>query len=629
MEMGTLEHARAADENARSIKLQISVGAVSVDRLIRGFVCVLLAGVAALVVWAGTADYTLRVQSTTPTFLALVNELGEHPLTKQSPFLGNPDVETRQATPYMQTLGFVWRFLGGSQAAPVSLARLLTLIGIGVFGLTLTAVFFYARRLAGSRVAWLSLPVLLGLFGPAHVVWASDLTLHGAVYSAFFPSTLAIGLALLALLALEQPAAVWLAVSAFLAATTLLVHPLTGLLLCALATADSCRRAVRGEPSYLRSPIALAGGFALASLWPAYSIDHALAQSGLGGLHLICVCVALPCCFRLGALQNLATSAARGASGLLRRVERPGATLALALLGAAGVVALGVWEWLLIGHGPAGSARAAIYWMDGRWRWPLLFATGTVGLAGLVRLARRGRLVPAAWFGGCFTMGVAGALGAAIPAWPTLLLLCQIPLAIGVAIALVAAGGRLTSSLIASALSFSLAVKVLTLVALPSTFTYLGAPAQQIWSLGKHIPPGPGLIASDPDTSYFLPAVTGHSVLTVRADRTGSAREQILAERGYRLLRRYWSGRSDWWQAAQVMWDRGVRYVVVQKSTLLDPAQLEGFPGHSPRRSAAQLSRRLGNYIYENGRIGKLLYDSPRYAVYRLEYSKLFPTEDD
>ncbi len=107
--------------------------------------------------------------------------------------------------PYMQALAFLApRARASTPAPPSRLGRFLALVGIGVFAFALACVFLYARRRAGSTAAWVSIPVLLVLFGPAHVIWASDLSLHGALYAGFFPQTLAIGTLLLTLLALER-----------------------------------------------------------------------------------------------------------------------------------------------------------------------------------------------------------------------------------------------------------------------------------------------------------------------------------------------------------------------------------------------------------------------------------------
>src|SRR5207249_11366519 len=97
-----------------------------------------------------------------------------------------------------------------------------------------------------------------------------------------------------------------------------------------------------GERPFLRAPIASVGGLALALLWPAYSIDRALEQTGLRGLYVVALCAALPCFFRLSPLNRLTALATRRALAILRHVEQPRATLVLAVVGAAGVAALSV-----------------------------------------------------------------------------------------------------------------------------------------------------------------------------------------------------------------------------------------------------------------------------------------------
>jgi hypothetical protein len=623
----TLEHpALDRAERARAnVVIRVQKGAEAVDGLIRVGVSTILAGLGVGIVWAAVVNYPLRITGDLPTFLALINEMGEKQAAPQSPFLDSGSLSTPHATPYMQTLALLWRFLGGASTNPVALEKLLTLVGLGVFGFVLYAVFLYARMLAGSRVAWITLSVLLGLFGPANVLWASDLTFHGAFYSSFYPQNLALALALMTLLVLERSTASSLLVACTLVAATLLVHPFTGLLLFALATIQSCRHALRGEMEYARTPVAVAGGFALATLWPAYSIDQALAGSGLRGLYAVSLCAALPCLVRLWGVHTGLGAVTRFASRILRWVEEPATALVLALVGAAGVVALAAWEWRLVGHPRVASSHVTVYWVDDRWRWPLMFAAGTIGLAGLVRLARRGRIVPALWFTGSFAIGVAGAAGLPVPVWYRFLLLCQVPLAIGVATAVAAAGARFATSIVAVTFSFTLAVKVLTLVALPASFSYFGSPLQQTWSLGRHIPRGPGLIASDPDTSYFLPAVSGHRVLTFPKGHAGSPQELALSQDGYELLRRFWAGGPSWWQAGQEMWQRGVRYVVVEKHTTLEPKNIADFGWktaiiHMPAQRAE-----LGRYFYENNRVGDVIYDSDEYVVYRLDPGKLLP----
>src|SRR5262249_9059927 len=155
--------------------------------------------------------------------------------------------------------------------------------------------------------------------------------------------------------------------------------------------------------------------------------------------------------------------------------------------------------------------------------------------------------------------------------WYRFVLLCQVPLAVGVATVVVGARRR-TTLVVAITFALALTMKVGTLLWAPPTVSYFGQPLQPTWSLGEHIPRGPGLVATDPATAYFVPATTGHRVLTVSKGHTTSAGELVAARNGYALLHRYWAGRADWWEAAQEMWRRGVRYVVVEKHTTLDPA---------------------------------------------------------
>ena len=114
-----------------------------------------------------------------------------------------------------------------------------------------------------------------------------------------------------------------------------------------------------------------------------------------------------------------------------------------------------VWELALVhrlpGSRPASRSTGSTIAGAGRCSsWP------DVGISGLARLARRGHVVPAAWFAGCLGLGLLGAVGLPIPVWYRFLLLCQIPLAIGVAAVLAGAGGDENDSRIVLA-TFSLA----------------------------------------------------------------------------------------------------------------------------------------------------------------------------
>src|SRR6185312_7002590 len=88
--------------------------------------------------------------------------------------------------------------------------------------------------------------------------------------------------------------------------------------------------------------------------------------------------------------------------GLAARLDGPTTEFVLATVGAAVFTALCLWERLLVGNADAlASPRLAIYWVEDRWRWPLMLALGTVGILGLLRLARRGSFALPVWFAGC------------------------------------------------------------------------------------------------------------------------------------------------------------------------------------------------------------------------------------
>jgi hypothetical protein len=585
----------------------------------------LLGAVLLLAVRAWSSGYALRVTSDTPSFIALVGDMARRPFQAQSPFL-DADVATQHATPYLQALAFAWRLAGGESPAALELGRFLAVAGTVVFGLTLWCVFLYVRRLAGTTAAWVSIPVLLGVFGPPHVIWASDLSLHAALYAGFFPQNVALATVLLTLLALDRRSSRSLVLACALAATTMLVHPFTGVLLCVLATAEACRLALASDPAARRAPIALGAGFWTGALWPAYTLDRAFAETGLRGIVFVALCVGAP--FGVAALhtRRVLPASGRALVRLGRLLESPRTAFRLALVGMAGTATVAVWELALVHAPPAESARLAIYWVDERWRWPLMLAAGTVGLSGLARLARRGQIVPAVWFAGCFGLGALGALGLPLPVWYRFLLLCQVPLAVGVATVVAEAPRSRTAALVGATFALTLSVKVFTLVAAPPTVSYFGTSLQAVWTLGKHIPPGDGLVATDPATAYFIPAVSGRRVLTVDKGHVSSRRELALADDGYRLLHRFYAGGPDWWTAAQELWRRDVRYVVIEKHTTLEPETLAGFIWQTAALRTPEQRRALGVYFYENNRIGTLVYDSPDHAVYRLDQAKLFGT---
>jgi hypothetical protein len=597
-----------------------------------------VASVFVLELWAIRVNYGLRVTSDTPTFLALLREMTLHPLQPVSPFVPGAALQTSHATPYMQGLAWIWDHAVASHDAaghpltdPVAAYRFLALVGVGVTAALLHACFLWVRRSAGTRAAWISIPVLLLLFGPAHVIWAGDLTFQGFLYASFYPQTLALALLLYTLVLLQGDARLLrTAIAVVTVAATMVVHPFTGALLALLLATEGAWRAVRGG-DWIVPSFALAAGYLAAAQWPAYSLDHALAVAGPSGGLLVAVCVVLPFVVWLFARTMRALGLLPPARSLAAS-EANGGDVVLLRFAVAGLVLVGllaVWEvWLLLQPLPdplVHSNRLALYWVEDRWRWPLMFAAGAAGLVGLTRLARRGMALGALWFAGCFGIGIAGIAGAPLPVWWRFLLFCQLPLALGVADALARSTSSAAKRVVGVTFAFVFVFKVATLVALPKQFTYWGSPLQPAYALGSVLPPGPSLVVSDPFTAYYVPGASGHRVLSVTKAHVGSEEELSASERGYRLLHEYYIG-NDWWAAAQEMWKRGVRYVVVEKHTSLAPTTLADFStGPTPLIRTASQRRQLGTYFYRNNRVGTLIHDSPTYAVYRLDPGKLFP----
>src|SRR6185437_10612269 len=113
--------------------------------------------------------------------LAIVQRLAETPFHSISVFMRAPTVDDPHATPYIQGVALLWRVLGGSDAGPrpVELTRMLQFVGVGATIFVLHAFFVWVRRQTDRRTGLIALPVLLLLFGPAHIIWAGDLTFHG------------------------------------------------------------------------------------------------------------------------------------------------------------------------------------------------------------------------------------------------------------------------------------------------------------------------------------------------------------------------------------------------------------------------------------------------------------------
>jgi PST family polysaccharide transporter len=595
-------------------------------------VLTLLGGLLVLDVWATRTSYGLRVISDAPSYLAIVRDMAIRPFEPISAFLRTPVIEESHATPYTQALAWLWQHFAPHDAAglplpePVELGRFLAMTGFVVGGALLAAFFVWVRRHTGTREAWLSLPALLLLFGPAHVIWAGDLTFHGFLYGGYFPQTLALTLLLASLLVTEgRPCAQRYLLGTLTAAATLLVHPFTGILLAVLLATRGCWLAFERRSGWHMGGWCLVGGFLLGQAWPSYSLERALGEAGVPGRWLIGACALAPVVAR-GVPHSLPRPG--GIAPLLRAFASRRLELPLAAAGLTIVLGLAAWEsWLVRqpSHDPLiHSNHLSLYWVEDRWRWPLMLAAGTVGLQGLARLALDRIPLPAFWFVSCFGIGVAGALGMALPVWWRFLLFCQLPLALGVAVWFEESRRGWARRLVLGTFAFTAVFKALTLLALPATVTYFGTRLQDSYRLGQIIPRTPGVVATDPFTSYFVPATTGHRVLVVTKAHVSSSQELADAERGYRLLHRFYMGR-DWWQAAQAMYHRGVRYVLIEKSTSLRAPDLQAFStGPTPLVRTPLDRRLLGTYYYRNNRVGKVIYDRRPYTLYKLDPKKLF-----
>ncbi|MSO94777.1 MAG: hypothetical protein EXQ81_03160 [Thermoleophilia bacterium] len=588
-----------------------------------------IAALLALEVVAINSSYGLRVISDAPSYLALLPRMAARPLEPVSAFFTTSTLAENHAGPYTQALASLWNVIGGDTWNAGQLPRFLGLVGLGTTLLLLHATFVWCRSQAGSRAAWITLPVLLVLFGPAHVIWAGDFTFHGFLYAAYYPQTVGMALMLYTLVVTEgPPRRLGIGFGSTLVCATLLVHPFTGLLLCVLLlvrgiVAANARRAGWGAGSKC-----LLIGFTVAQVWPSFSITQALGESGVHGALLVAICTLGPVAGRVAPPvgNRLGHAYRRVLEGLSSR----DAILALAVAGVGTLVILAGFEVLLFGQPNPDplvhTNRLSLYWVEDRWRWPLMLAGGWVGIVGLARLALKTTALPLVWFGGCYLVGIAGAVGLPLPLWWRLLLFCQIPLALGVAV-LLADRQRIPRPVVlaTAGLIGSGTLKILTLVLAPATITYFGTQLQPSYSLGTIVPKAPGIVASDPFTSYFVPGATGHRVLVVTKAHVTSQAELEQAQRGYQLLHRF-AMDNDWWDAAQTMYRQGVRYVVVEKSTSLRAPTLERFStGPTPLVRTQSDRALLGRYFYRNNRVGTLLYDEEPYVVYRLEPKKLFP----
>jgi hypothetical protein len=578
--------------------------------------------------------YQLRVTADTPTFLALIRDMGLHPLTKVSVFFGNSSSDSIHASPYLQVLGWIWKAVASPSQFwnPISLGEFAAIVTIPASLFVLAMLWLYVRRLAGTTAAWASIPIVLSLFGPAHVIYAGDMSLNGFLTTGYFPSTVATGFLLATMVAVDVRRPWPTALAVLLTALTLTSDPFAGLVLVLVLILYACATVAKDPRERWRTPLIFAGGAALSVAWPAMNTLAAYSKSGAPLPGLVLVAFAAPNLW-------LALRRRTGLAGLLARARRldPGPIFErrVAELGLWATAALIVWALYVMGHWPSGvpalrSYRLGFYWNDQRDRWLLLLLPGACGLLGLWRATRSGRPVPFMWFALIFAVGLLGAIvhlatGHELPLYYRLILASQLPLAIGAAVFVVRHRRRAAVAIMVLTLTAAFGYKVVTLEAEPVNLNYFGAQLGTLWSFHRIIPPGPGLIATDPSTGYYMPVTTGHRVLAFSKGHADSGTEQTQAEAGYELLRGVYRGTGPQAAAAlRRMWALGVRWVVVEKFTDFDPgSQQQLFAAPYNSLITAPDVNRMATYNSRLAAVGVQTYDDQEFTVYRLVKRRL------
>ena len=449
------------------------------ERRAAGLSLLSVLGVVALQIWAATNSYALRVIGDTPTFLTLIRDMGADPMTPVSTSFGTAATESIHASPYLQALGLLWKAVApaGKFDDPFALGQFVAFVSIPMMLFVLGMFWLLANQVAGRTAAWLSIPVLLMVFGPVHVAFPSDLSVNGFLYAGYYPTTFATGLTLAALVLLRRPSIVRALATIPLVALTVTTDPLNGATLVALATVLACR----SKRDAIVIPLALAGGFLLAEAWPVFDVFDAFADSEVPVPALLGGAFVAPWVWLAirPALRRPGAWLARRSIG--ERVE-----VGVAVLAALAAIALAAWGVYAMIHYPGdepllSANRLGFYWNDQRYRWLLLFAPAMIGLLGLLRLARRGQPLLLLWFTGFYAFGLLGSvgelLGVYVPLYYRFILLCQIPVAIGVACFLVRHKSALAARLTGATIVLVLLFKVVTLTGVSKRLTYFGAAA--------------------------------------------------------------------------------------------------------------------------------------------------------
>jgi hypothetical protein len=580
-------------------------------------------GVVALQVWAATNSYAMRVIGDTPTFLTLIRDMGANPMEPVSTSFGTAGTESIHASPYLQVLGLLWREVApaGKFDDPFALGQFVAFVSIPMTLFVLGMLWLLVNRLAGRTAAWLSIPVLLMVFGPVHVTFSSDLSVNGFLYAGYYPSTFATGLTLAVLVLLHRGSIPRALAAIPLIALTVTTDPLNGATLVALATVLACR----GRRDAFLVPLTLVCGFTLAEAWPVFEVFGAFADSKLPvPALLIAGCVAPWAWLAIRPrMRGLGAWIARRSIG-----ER--AELSVAVVAILATAALAAWGVYTMVHYPGDEPllvanRLGFYWNDQRYRWLALFAPMMIGLLGMVRLARRGQPLALVWFSGFYAFGAVGSvgelLGIPVPLYYRFVLLCQIPVAIGVAFYLVRHKSVWAARVTAAAVVLVLLFKVVTLTGVSKRLTYFGADLPPAWNLASSIPAHAGIVASDPQTSYYLPLVTRNRVLTMSPGHADSEDEPEVAKAGYRLMHELYVGSAPVAsRALEAMWRKDVRYVVVEKFTTFRPPKLQQlYAGPYTSLVEGRDVPAAERYNTRLSQAGRIVMDSQQLTVFKLD----------
>jgi hypothetical protein len=580
-------------------------------------------GVVALQAWAATNSYALRVIGDTPTFLTLIRDMGAHPMQPVSTSFGTAGTESIHASPYLQALGSMWHAVApaGRYDDPLALGQFVAIVSIPMALFVLGMLWLLTRQLAGKTAAHLSIPVVLMVFGPVHVAFPSDLSINGFLYAGYYPTMFATGLTLAVLVMLRRGSVWWWIAAVPVVALTVTTDPLNGATLAALATV--C--AARSRRDAIAIPLVLVAGFLLAEAWPVFDVFAAFAAFGLPVPAVLAVAVVAPWAW-LGIRPRMR----RAGTWLGRRTIGGRAEVVVAVLGALAAAAIAAWGVYTMIHYPTGEPllaanRLGFYWNDQRYRWLALFAPAVIGIVGMVRLARRGEPVVLLWFAGFYAVGVLGSagelVGVYVPLYYRFILLCQVPVAIGVAAFLVQRRSRLAATLTGATIVLVLVFKVVTLTGVSKRLTYFGADLPPVWNLASAVPPDAGIVASDPQTSYYFPLVTRNRILTVSPGHADSEHEPDVAKAGYRLMHELYEGSAPVAATAlRTLWRKGVRYVVVEKFTTFRPPTLKQFytgpyTGLIERRDIPAAQR----YNTRLSQAGRVVTDSGQLTVFKLD----------